>query len=70
MKIFKVFFQKDFNQVPVREFTEAIYVEGESEADVRKKLVPRKYNIEFVTQISGAHLEYEQSKEAFTVESL
>ncbi|GAE33777.1 DNA-dependent RNA polymerase subunit epsilon [Halalkalibacter akibai] len=70
MKIFKVFFQKNLDQVPVREFTETIYVEGESESDVRKKLAPRKYNIEFVTQVSGAYLEYEQSNEAFQVETL
>ena len=68
--IFKVFFQKNFNQVPVREFTESIYVEGENEADVRKKLAPREYNIEFVTPISGEHLEYEQANESFTVESI
>ncbi|WP_227935653.1 DNA-dependent RNA polymerase subunit epsilon [Alkalihalobacillus deserti] len=68
--IFKVYFQKKFNQVPVREFTESIYVEGDSEADVRKKLAPREYNIEFVTPISGEYLEYEQSKGSFTVESL
>ncbi|MFC0558777.1 DNA-dependent RNA polymerase subunit epsilon [Halalkalibacter alkalisediminis] len=68
--IFKVYFQKNFNQVPVREFTESIYVEGESEADVRKKLAPRNYNIEFVTPISGEHLEYEQAKESYSVETL
>ncbi|ARK31179.1 DNA-dependent RNA polymerase subunit epsilon [Halalkalibacter krulwichiae] len=68
--IFKVFFQKNSSQVPVRELTESIYVEGESEADVRKKLASRNYNIEFVTSISGAHLEYEQSQDSFAVESI
>ncbi|MDT8859195.1 DNA-directed RNA polymerase subunit epsilon [Alkalihalobacillus sp. MEB130] len=68
--LFKVFFQKNFNQVPVREFTETIFVEGENEADVRKKLVERKYNIEFVTPVSGAYLEYEQQNEDFKVETL
>ncbi|WP_088104934.1 DNA-dependent RNA polymerase subunit epsilon [Halalkalibacter urbisdiaboli] len=68
--IFKVYYQINFDQVPVRETTESIYVEGESESDVRKKLAPRKYNIEFITPISGAHLEYEQSREDFKVESI
>ncbi len=68
--IFKVFFQKKFNEVPVREYTESVFVEGESEADVRKKLAPRNYNIEFVTPISGAYLEYEQKSETFKVESI
>ena len=68
--IFKVYFQKNFDQVPVRETTETIYVEGESESDIRKKLIDRKYNIEFVTPISGAYLEYEQNREDFQVESI
>lgn len=68
--IFKVYYQKKFNQVPVREFTETIFVEGESEADVRLKLVPRKYNIEFITPLSGAYLEYEQQNEDFKVETI
>ncbi|TWI55852.1 DNA-dependent RNA polymerase subunit epsilon [Halalkalibacter nanhaiisediminis] len=68
--IFKVFFQQKFNEVPVREFTKTVYVEGETEADVRKKLAPRNYNIEFVTPISGAYLEYEQKSEFFKVESI
>ncbi|MCM3713030.1 DNA-dependent RNA polymerase subunit epsilon [Halalkalibacter oceani] len=68
--IYKVFFQENFKEVPVREYTEAIYVEAESEADVRRKLAPRKYNIEFITPISGAFLEYEENKEDFKVESL
>ncbi|WP_368503929.1 DNA-dependent RNA polymerase subunit epsilon [Alkalihalophilus sp. As8PL] len=68
--IFKVYFQKNFQQVPVRELTESIFVEGESESDVRKKLIPREYNIEFVTPVSGAYLEYEKNSEDFKVESI
>ncbi|MCL7746296.1 DNA-dependent RNA polymerase subunit epsilon [Halalkalibacter alkaliphilus] len=68
--LFKVFYQKNFNQVPVREFTEAMFVEGESEADVRKKLADRNFNIEFVTPVSGAYLEYEQQNENFKVETI
>ncbi len=68
--LFKVFYQKNFNQVPVREFTEAMFVEGENEADVRKKLADRNFNIEFVTPVSGAYLEYEQQNEDFKVETI
>ncbi|NEU29531.1 DNA-dependent RNA polymerase auxiliary subunit epsilon family protein [bacterium LRH843] len=68
--IFKVYFQKSFNEVPVRELTESIFVEAESEADVRRKLAPRNYNIEFITPISGAYLEYEQQRDSFKVESI
>ncbi|GAF63907.1 MULTISPECIES: DNA-dependent RNA polymerase subunit epsilon [Bacillaceae] len=68
--LFKVFFQKKPNQVPVRELTDSIYVEASNEAEVRKKIADRQYNIEFITEISGAHLEYEQGKEDFKVESI
>lgn len=68
--IFKVYFQDNFHQVPVRENTKAIYVEGETEEDVRYKLKDRDYNIEFVTPISGAFLEYEQQNPDFTVEKI
>ncbi|MDQ0206507.1 DNA-dependent RNA polymerase subunit epsilon [Alkalicoccobacillus murimartini] len=70
MSIFKVFFQETANEVPVREWTKSVYVEGESEADVRKKLASRQYNIEFVTVLSGAHLEYEQNQEDFKTETV
>ena len=70
MSIYKVFFQEIATEVPVREWTKAVYVEGESEADVRKKLAYRLYNIEFVTLLSGAHLEYEQNNEDFKTESV
>ncbi|WP_017727121.1 DNA-dependent RNA polymerase subunit epsilon [Halalkalibacterium ligniniphilum] len=68
--IFKVFYQENFSQVPVRENTKTIYIEGENEADVRKKLADRHYNIEFVTPITGDHLLYEQQKENFKVENV
>ena len=70
MSIFKVFFQESPTEVPVREWTQTIYVEGESESDVRKKLIDRKYNIEFVTKLSGAHLEYEQANEDYKTENV
>ncbi|WP_100373368.1 DNA-dependent RNA polymerase subunit epsilon [Bacillus sp. FJAT-45037] len=68
--IFKVYFQETLMQVPVRERTQTIYVEGESESDVRKKLIPRDYNIEFITPVSGAYLDYEKQHEDFNVESI
>ncbi|MEH7524618.1 RNA polymerase epsilon subunit, partial [Bacillus sp. JJ1503] len=47
--IFKVFYQESKKEVPVREKTQTIYVEGESERDVRLKLADKPYNIEFIT---------------------
>jgi DNA-dependent RNA polymerase auxiliary subunit epsilon len=68
--IFKVLYQESRTQVPVREHTLSMYVEAESEKDVRKKLVDRNYNIEFIQPIEGKFLEYEQQSQAFEVEKL
>lgn len=68
--IFKVFYQESKGQVPVRENTHSIYVEAESEKDVRKKLAPREYNIEFIQVVEGKFLEYEQQSTNFKVEKI
>ncbi|UTR04915.1 DNA-dependent RNA polymerase auxiliary subunit epsilon family protein [Alkalihalobacillus sp. LMS6] len=65
--IFKVFFQEDFSQAPVRERTESLYIEAESVSDVRAKLVDEPYNIEYITPLTGSFLEYEQQREDFKV---
>ena len=68
--IFKVFFQEIKTEVPVRERTKTIYVEAESEREVRKKLADRNYNIEFIQKLDEAHLEYEKHSENFVLENV
>ena len=63
--IFKVFYQEKLTEVPVREKTQVLYVEADSQRDVRRRLAPFHYNIEFVQQLAGAHLAYEQQSENF-----
>jgi len=65
--VFKVYYQESLAQVPVREKTKTVYVEGESVRDVRKKLSDKGYNIEYVQAVTGAFLEYEQQNEDFKV---
>ncbi|KAB7669314.1 DNA-dependent RNA polymerase subunit epsilon [Bacillus sp. B1-b2] len=65
--IYKVYYQDSRLEVPVREKTKSIYVKGISERDVRTKLAEKPYNIEFVTLVDGAFLEYENQGEEFTV---
>ncbi|MDG4655771.1 DNA-directed RNA polymerase subunit epsilon [Ectobacillus antri] len=65
--IFKVFYQDSAMEAPVREKTKVLYVEGESERDIRTKLSPFHYNIEFIQELAGAHLEYEKQSENFKV---
>ncbi|SFP02133.1 DNA-dependent RNA polymerase subunit epsilon [Salibacterium halotolerans] len=68
--IFKVFYQKDFSQIPVRENTDTMFVEAETEREVRRKLADRNYNIEFIQPVSEGLLKHEQKKEDFKVENL
>jgi DNA-dependent RNA polymerase auxiliary subunit epsilon len=65
--VFKVYFQENIKEVPVRENTKVLYLEGESVRDVRKKIADRGYNVEFVQEVSGALLEYERQNEDYNV---
>ncbi|MBD1380892.1 DNA-dependent RNA polymerase subunit epsilon [Metabacillus arenae] len=65
--IFKVFYQEKADEVPVREKTNALFIEAESEKDVRLKLKSHNYNIEFVERVTGSFLEYEKQKENYKV---
>jgi DNA-dependent RNA polymerase auxiliary subunit epsilon len=65
--LYKVYYQESITQVPVREKTKTLYIEGESERDVRTKIADRGYNVEFVQSVKGAYLEYEQQNEDFKV---
>jgi len=68
--IYKVLYQKHPEEVPVRERTEKLYIEAESERDVRQKLNDRNYNIEFVQPLDAAHLAYEKQSEDFALETV
>ncbi|WP_453997251.1 DNA-dependent RNA polymerase subunit epsilon [Bacillus nitroreducens] len=65
--IFKIYYQDDANEVPVRENTRTMYVEAESQVEVRKKLMERKINIEYIQKVEGPYLEYEKLDEDYKV---
>jgi DNA-dependent RNA polymerase auxiliary subunit epsilon len=65
--IYKIYYQENIKEVPVRENTKSLYIEGESVRDVRTKIADRGYNVEFVQPVNGAFLEYEQQNEDFKV---
>ncbi|MBM7572222.1 DNA-dependent RNA polymerase subunit epsilon [Aquibacillus albus] len=67
--IYKVLYQELTLEVPVRERTKSLYVEAETEREVRKFLSDRNLNIEFIQQLDEAHLEYEKESEDFVVEN-
>lgn len=68
--IYKVFYQDNLTEVPVRENTRSVFVEADSEREVRQKLADKNYNIEYVQLVSEDLLKFEQSKEDFRVENL
>lgn len=67
--IYKVYYQENKKEIPVRENTKSLYVEASSEREVRTYLKDRNYNIELVQLLEGAHLEYEQNSPNFKVEN-
>lgn len=68
--IFKVLYQERKEEVPVRERTQAMYVEAETERRVREKLKDKGINIEYIQVLNEDHLAYEQESEDFAVENL
>ncbi|KMM38831.1 MULTISPECIES: DNA-dependent RNA polymerase subunit epsilon [Bacillales] len=68
--IYKVFYQDTKEEVPVRERTKSLYVEANSEREVRYKLKERNHNIEFIQTVEDEFLEFEQKSEHFELENV
>lgn len=67
--IFKVLYQDSF-EAPVRERTKTLYVEADSEREVRTKISDRNLNIELIQPLSEVHEAYEKKSETFVIESV
>lgn len=67
--IYKVYYQENKHETPVRENTKTLYVEASSEREVRAYLKERNYNIELVQLLEGNYLEYEQASPNFRLEN-
>lgn len=67
--IFKVYYQTNRSEVPVRENTKSLYVEASNEREVRSHLKDRNLNIEYIQLLEGNHLEYEQASPFYEVET-
>lgn len=68
MSVFKVFYQENAKEIPVRENTRVVYVEASGVPAVREFLKDRNYNIEFIELLEGKYLEYEMEAEDFKLE--
>ncbi|ELK44981.1 DNA-directed RNA polymerase subunit epsilon [Halobacillus sp. ACCC02827] len=67
--IFKVLYQELATEVPVREHTNSMYVEAETEREVREKLKDKGFNIEYIQVLDEDHLGYEKQSEDFALET-
>ncbi|AME09776.1 MULTISPECIES: DNA-dependent RNA polymerase subunit epsilon [Gemella] len=70
MTVFKVFYQENAQEIPVRENTQVLYVEADGIPEVRKYLDDRNYNIELIQELSEAYLEFEKQSEDFKLEKV
>lgn len=65
--MYKVYYQEDKYEVPVREKTKTIFLQANSEREARQLLKDRQINIEFVQRVEGPYYEYEKQEEYFKV---
>lgn len=68
--IYKIYYQENMLEVPVRENTMSMYIEASSEQEVRQLLKGRNINIEYIQLLEGKHLEYEQASPHFELEQV
>jgi len=64
--IYKVLYQEDKVRNPKRETTKTLYIEADSAVAARALIEANApYNIEFIQELSGNFLDYEQKSEDF-----
>ncbi|CEA02410.1 hypothetical protein CH76_04695 [Lysinibacillus sp. BF-4] len=68
--IYKVYYQENAHEIPVRENTRSMYLEAQSEREVRVKLQNFDYNIEYIQLLEGEYLAHEQESPNFELENL
>ncbi|QUW21742.1 DNA-dependent RNA polymerase auxiliary subunit epsilon family protein [Sporosarcina sp. Marseille-Q4063] len=68
--IYKIYYQENVLEVPVRENTKSMYIEADSEKTVREILKGRNFNIEYIQLLEGEHLEFEKASPHFELEQV
>lgn len=68
--IFKILYQNNKNEVPVRENTRTMYYQADNEREIREALKEQEINIEYIQPLNEEHLAYEKQSEDFKVENL
>lgn len=70
MSVYKVFYQENAKEIPVRENTKSVFVEANTIAEVRDYLGKREYNIEYIQELTPDYLEFEKQSEDFALEKV
>ncbi|MBF0710227.1 MULTISPECIES: DNA-dependent RNA polymerase subunit epsilon [unclassified Gemella] len=70
MPVFKVFYQANNKEIPVRENTEVLYVEANNTPEVVKYVEDKNYNLEFVQELSEQYLKFEKESVNFKLEKI
>lgn len=67
--IYKVYYQENPDEIPLRENTKSLYLEADSEREVREYLKDRHILIEYIQLLEGKYLEYEKNSPNFRLEN-
>lgn len=67
--IFKILYQENENEVPVRENTKTMFYQAENEREIRLALKDRPISIEYIQPLEPEHLEYEKQSPDFSLEN-
>lgn len=68
--IYKVFYQENMIETPLRENTKSLMIKASSIEDVRKKLTNHGYNIEFIEMMRDAQIAFEKNDPDFKLEEI
>ena len=70
MAIYKVFYQENKFEIPVRENTQVKYIEAKDKPSVIKYLEEKEYNVEHIQELSGNYLEVEKESADYKLEKI
>ncbi|KXB58540.1 DNA-dependent RNA polymerase subunit epsilon [Gemelliphila asaccharolytica] len=65
MKKFKVFYQENNKEIPVRENTKSMFIESSDKPSVLRYLESKNYNVEYVQEMTEEYLNFEKKSSDF-----
>lgn len=65
MKKFKVFYQENNKEIPVRENTKSMFIESSDKPSVLRYLESKNYNVEYVQEMNEEYLNFEKKSSDF-----